>query len=48
MQEDQTQLEQTGEWADSTMDYTQTGFQGEKAFIVSVIEGPSSGQSKTF
>ncbi len=47
-EEEQTQLRQTGEWADSTMDYTQTGFQDEKQNSLVVIEGPSSGLSKTF
>lgn len=46
-EKERTQMQQTGEWGDSTMDYTQTGFQ-EEPYIVSVIEGPSCGQRKAF
>lgn len=48
VEEDQTQLQQTGEWGGSTMEYTQAGFQEEKHNTLTVIEGPSTGQSKSF
>ncbi len=47
-EEERTQLQQTGEWADSTMDYTQHGFQVEQQNTLVVIEGPSSGLSRSF